>query len=57
LRYLIDDVGDPPAVLNEWIEQPGGKKKPRKYVVQDGERVYLDIDRQLSKLSGKAQHI
>lgn len=55
--YLIDDAGDPPAVLNEWIEQRGGKKKPRKYVVQDGERVYLDIDRQLSKLSPKAQHI
>ncbi len=55
--YRIDDVGDPPAVLNEWIERPGGKRKPRKYVVQDGERVYLDIDRQLSKLSPKAQHI
>ncbi|GAA4440255.1 hypothetical protein [Bremerella cremea] len=55
--YLIDDVGDPPAVLNEWNELPGGKRKPRKYIVLDGEHVYLDIDRQLSKLSPKARLI
>jgi hypothetical protein len=40
--YLIDDVGDPPPVLKEWIKTPGGKDKPRPYMVEDGERVYLD---------------
>lgn len=55
-QYLIDDVGDPPAVETEWIEKPGGRKKPRKYIVENGDRVYLDQRRHASRLSGKAQH-
>lgn len=55
--YLIDDVSKPPPVLTEWIEKPGGVKKPRKYVVQDGERIYLDENRHAFKLSPKALHV
>jgi|GEM_PF-797740 len=55
--YLIDDAGDPPAVLTEWVEGPGGRKKPRKYIVQDAERVYLDGRRHMSRLSPKAQRL
>lgn len=54
--YLIDDVGDPPAVLTEWNETPGGRKKPRKYIVEDGDRIYLDQRKHASRLSEKAQH-
>lgn len=54
--YLIDDVGDPPAVETEWIEKPGGRKKPRKHIVENGDRVYLDQRRHASRLSSKAQH-
>src|SRR5262249_6810502 len=32
--YLIDDVGDPPPVFTEFVDQGEGKKKlPRKYVL------------------------
>ncbi len=55
--YLIDDVGDPPPVLKEWIKTPGGKDKPRPYIVEDGERVYLDERKHISRLSEKADHL
>jgi hypothetical protein len=39
--YPIDDAGDPPAILQEWVELPGGKKRPRSYVeLPGGTRVY-----------------
>jgi hypothetical protein len=53
--YLIDDVGSPPPVLKEWVKTPGGKNKPRPYVVEDGDRVYLDQRRSISRLSLKAE--
>jgi hypothetical protein len=37
--FVIDDVGDPPPVLQEWVEVDG-KKRPRNYVESGGERVY-----------------
>jgi len=55
--YLIDDVADPLPVEVEWIELSGGRKKPRKYLVEDGERVYLDQRRHVSRLSPKAQDL
>lgn len=55
--YLIDDVGDPPPVLKEWIKTPGGKDKPRPYIMEDGERVYLDEQKHISRLSAKADHV
>lgn len=55
--YLIDDAGYPPAVENEWVKSPDGRKKPpRKYILENGEKVYLDARRHVSRLSDKAQH-
>jgi hypothetical protein len=52
---LIDDVGDPPPVETEWTELPGGRKRPRKYFVENGDKVYLDQRRHVSRLSPKAE--
>ncbi|MFZ1936147.1 MAG: hypothetical protein WCB27_13115 [Thermoguttaceae bacterium] len=57
LPYLIDDVGDPPAVRTEWTEMAGGRKKPRKYIVENDDKVYLDQRRHTSRLSPKAEHL
>jgi hypothetical protein len=54
--YLIDDVGDPPPVETEWTQGTNGRKKPRKYVVENDDRVYLDQRRYVSRLSSKAEH-
>jgi hypothetical protein len=55
--YLIDDAGEPPPVLTEWTELPGGRKKPRKFIVENDDRVYLDLHRHVSRLSPKAEHL
>jgi hypothetical protein len=55
--YLIDDAGDPPAVETEWTQKADGRKKPQKHVVENGDRVYLDQRRHVSRLSPKAEHI
>jgi hypothetical protein len=55
--YLIDDVGDPLPVETEWLPTPGGRKKPRKYIVEDGERIYLDGKHHVSRLSPRAEHV
>jgi P4 family phage/plasmid primase-like protien len=54
--YLIDDVGDPPAVLTEWIDGKEGKKRPRKFITEAGsnERLYLDVRANVPDLSPKA---
>ena len=62
LYWLLDvpfiiEADVPPAVQDEWIELPTGKKKPRKFIVQDGERLYLDKHKHLSKLSTSAHDI
>jgi hypothetical protein len=54
--YLIDDAGDPPCVQTEWVERPDGKRKALKYIIQDGERLYLDRRPDLKQLSPKALH-
>lgn len=54
--YLIDDADDPPPVETEWIEKPNGRKQPRKYILEHGDKVYLDQQRHVSRLSAKAQH-
>lgn len=54
--YQIDDAGDPPPVETEWTHAAMGHKKPRKYIVENGDRVYLDQRRHVSRLSGKAEH-
>jgi len=53
--YLIDDVGDPPPVETEWTKMPDGRKRPRKFFVDDGEKVFLDQRRHASRLSPKAE--
>lgn len=55
--YLIDDVGNPPPVLLEWPEKSAGSKKPRSYILVDGERVYLDKQKHTSRLSPKSMHL
>lgn len=55
--YVIDDAGDPPPVETEWIESRDGRKKPRKYIVENGDKVYLDQRRHVSRLSPKAEHL
>lgn len=55
--YLIDDAGAPIPVETEWVEKPGGKKKARKYINENGDRVYLDQRRHLSRLGAKAQRV
>lgn len=54
--FLIDDVGVPPAVEIEWLETPGGGKKAQRYILENGDRTYVDQRRHLSRLSAKAQH-
>jgi len=54
---LIDDVGSPPPVLLDWDKKKDGSSQPRKYVVQDKERVYLDQNRHAFKLSPKALRV
>ncbi len=53
--YLVDDAGDPPPILVEWVPAAAGKNKPRHYFVEDGERVYLDSRKHANRLSPKAE--
>ncbi len=59
--YLIDDVGDPPPVFTDFIDQGDGKqKKTRKYLQgTDGAKVYIDgkDKHNTPALSLKARHI
>jgi hypothetical protein len=55
--FQIDDAGDPQPVETEWLQSPDGRKKPRKYIVENGDKVYLDQRRHISRLSPKAEHI
>ncbi|MEX2170021.1 MAG: hypothetical protein WD851_11985 [Pirellulales bacterium] len=55
--YAIDDAGTAVPVLTEWVELADGKKKARKYVLEDGEKNYLDQRRRCVQLSPKARHI
>jgi len=55
--YQVDDAGDPLPVETEWLQTPDGRKKPRKYIVENGDKVYLDQRRHVSRLSPKAEHL
>lgn len=55
--YLIDDVGDPPGVHTAFVVIPGGRKQPQKYIVEDGEKTYVDNRPHTGRLSRKAQHV
>ncbi len=51
---LIDDVGDPPAVETEWTVGSDGRKKPRRYILDGKDRVYVEQRHHLTKTSPKA---
>ena len=55
----IDDAGDPPPVLIEWVDGKGVKKKPRKYIQLPGsdERLYLDKRPNVPEISPKATQV
>lgn len=55
--YQIDDAGGPPPVEIEWVQSRDGRKKPRKYIVENGDKVYLDQHKHVSRLSSKAEHV
>jgi hypothetical protein len=55
--FVIDDAEGPLPVETEWMEGPDGRKKARKYVVDNGERGYLDQRRHIARLSPKAQQV
>lgn len=52
--FLIDDVGDPPPVETEWSIGHDGRKKPRRYVLDGKDRVFLDRRHHLTRTSPKA---
>lgn len=54
--YLIDDVGDPPPIETEWVEGKAGPNRPRKYFMEDGERIYLHGCRHARRVSPKGRH-
>jgi hypothetical protein len=54
--YLIDDAGDPPPVETELIDLQGGRKKQRKFIVDNGERVFIEHRHYIQRLSPKAEH-
>lgn len=54
--FQIDDAGDPLAVETEWAEDLG-RSSPRRYIVRDGEREYLEQRRHVSQLSPKAERV
>ncbi len=51
---LIDDVGDPPPVETEWSIGSDGRKKPRRFILDGKDRVFLDRRHHLTKTSPKA---
>ena len=55
--YLIDDAGDSLPVETEWTQTADGRKKPRRFIVEDGDRVYLDQRQHLSQISPQARRI
>jgi hypothetical protein len=52
--FLIDDAGDPPPVETEWALGSDGRKKPRRYILDGNDRVFVDQRHHLTKTSPKA---
>jgi hypothetical protein len=55
--HQLDDAGDPPPVEIEWLQSRDGRKKPRKYIIENGDKVYLDQHHHVARLSRKAELI
>jgi hypothetical protein len=52
--FLIDDVGDPQPVETEWTKDRNGRNKSRPFILEDGEKAYLDARPDLKRPSPKA---
>ena len=55
--YLIDDAGDPPPVVTQWVAGADGRKKPKRHVLDGNDRIYIDGRHHLTKASPKALHV
>jgi hypothetical protein len=55
--YLINDIGDPPAVEVEWIDQGQGKKKRKLEWYRDEAGGRHDLPHEAPELSAKAVYI
>ncbi|MCI0333568.1 MAG: RepB family DNA primase [Planctomycetes bacterium] len=55
--YVIDDAGDPLPIETEWTKTQDGRNKPRKYIVENGEQIYLEQRRHVSRLTPRAEHL
>jgi hypothetical protein len=55
--FLIDDVGNPPPVETEWSIGGDGRKKPKRYILDGKDRVFLDRRHHLTKTSSKALQV
>lgn len=54
---VISDAGDPAPVETEWSLTADGRKKPRRFILDGEDRIYLDQRRHVSKISPQAQRI
>jgi P4 family phage/plasmid primase-like protien len=55
--FLIDDVGEPLPVETEWTVGSDGRKKPKRYILDGKDRIYLDRCHDLTKTSPKALEV
>ncbi len=55
--FLIDDVGVPPPVETQWVEGTDGRKKPKRYILDGSDRIFLNRRHDLTKPSPKALQV
>ncbi len=55
--FLIDDAGDPLPVETQWVAGSDGRKKPKRFILDGSERIYIDQRHHLSKTSPKALQV
>ncbi len=55
--FLIDDAGDPPPVVTQWVTGPDGRKKPKRHILDGNDRIYIDGHHHLTKTSPKALQV
>jgi P4 family phage/plasmid primase-like protien len=56
LPFLIDDAGEPMPVETQWDVGPNGRKKPRRYILDGNNRIFID-ERDQTEISPKALQI
>lgn len=55
--FLINDAGDPHPVQTQWTLGSDGRKKPRRYLLDGKDRVFLDRCQHLTKMSPRALQV